>query len=469
MAIHVGINPQYGKLSFYDEYKKKTVDLHINPVLYDDVENVVLMFDEIKLQINGKLGCVCIFLNKHYGNKIRKKFIESGYDFEFRNVEIISFETAVYMSAMSQTNYKPANGNTIWILLAFSVYVWKIEDQKAEFLGKWFAENHSIMKRKPLFIKDANVMLYFNENDESYLRKTFECLLFSCTFTPNSYSAGSLLKARIAAGDRELFHLDTKSFLSIQITLNIGYNKVTSFGFCQKLPITYAKEITRKFYYDVLQITSSDGTVSAKLPDNHKFNLTFEIDTNEVYWVTFDPKVDEMFINPKSQILAEKIDTKGCLNFESSYYNIPTVPNPGNTKTAAIGIDLGTSRCCVAVNRKNGINAVPLDSNGERLLPSYVAYDEKNVKCGKIVVNRLRYHSKSTIFDSKRIIGKEFKHIEIDSFWPFDLCQEDNKPFIEILGINGRQKITAEEVTSDLLKYIKQKTEEFQGVRLSKV
>uniref|UniRef100_A0AC34GKJ6 Heat shock protein 70 n=1 Tax=Panagrolaimus sp. ES5 TaxID=591445 RepID=A0AC34GKJ6_9BILA len=44
------------------------------------------------------------------------------------------------------------------------------------------------------------------------------------------------------------------------------------------------------------------------------------------------------------------------------------------TENDVIGIDLGTSRCCAAVNRKNGIETVALDNKGERLLPSFIAY-----------------------------------------------------------------------------------------------
>uniref|UniRef100_A0A914PET9 Heat shock protein 70 n=1 Tax=Panagrolaimus davidi TaxID=227884 RepID=A0A914PET9_9BILA len=94
-----------------------------------------------------------------------------------------------------------------------------------------------------------------------------------------------------------------------------------------------------------------------------------------------------------------------------SFFYIPRIQAPFNIEKNVIGIDLGTSRCCVAVIRKNGITTVPLDNTGERLLPSYVSYDEKNVKCGQIVVERLRNYSKSTIFDSKRIIGRMEKRL----------------------------------------------------------
>uniref|UniRef100_A0AC35FZ74 Heat shock protein 70 n=1 Tax=Panagrolaimus sp. PS1159 TaxID=55785 RepID=A0AC35FZ74_9BILA len=135
-----------------------------------------------------------------------------------------------------------------------------------------------------------------------------------------------------------------------------------------------------------------------------------------------------------------------------------------------IGIDLGTSRCCAAVNRNDGIATVPLDNTGERLLPSFVSYDEEKVKCGRVVMGRLRHYSKSTIFDSKRIIGRPFSDIEIDENWNFNVNFEDKEVYMEIRGVNNeRKRITAEAVASDLLRYIKVKAEEYQGKKIANV
>uniref|UniRef100_A0A914Q274 Heat shock protein 70 n=1 Tax=Panagrolaimus davidi TaxID=227884 RepID=A0A914Q274_9BILA len=159
-------------------------------------------------------------------------------------------------------------------------------------------------------------------------------------------------------------------------------------------------------------------------------------------------------------------------NFFTS--NIPLISTRSNDDKEVVGIDLGTSRCCAAVNRKNGITTIPLDNTGERLLPSFVSYDEESVKCGKVVFERLRNYSKSTVFDSKRIIGKKFGDIVIDLFWPYGLTEINGKVFIEIRKFNGNNEplvnglVSAEEVAADLLKHIKQKSDEFRGKKLTK-
>uniref|UniRef100_A0A914ZDJ3 Heat shock protein 70 n=1 Tax=Panagrolaimus superbus TaxID=310955 RepID=A0A914ZDJ3_9BILA len=151
-----------------------------------------------------------------------------------------------------------------------------------------------------------------------------------------------------------------------------------------------------------------------------------------------------------------------------------------------IGIDLGTTRCCAAVNRQNGIETVALGNTGHRLLPSWVAFDEEKDKCGEIVVERLRNYSKSTVFDVKRIIGKTFDEIKIDTSWPFDILQlisiepkikfdisddekDDEKFLIKFYSATGLAFKYPEEISAVLLKHIKEKSEEFQAKLLTDV
>uniref|UniRef100_A0AC34FEM0 Heat shock protein 70 n=1 Tax=Panagrolaimus sp. ES5 TaxID=591445 RepID=A0AC34FEM0_9BILA len=157
---------------------------------------------------------------------------------------------------------------------------------------------------------------------------------------------------------------------------------------------------------------------------------------------------------------------QSSLNIKERYV-LPKKENLLRAKFQAIGIDLGTSRRCVAVNRNGQIATIPLDNSGERLLPSYFSYDEKNIMCGQVVVRRMQRYSKSTVFDSKRIIGKSFNEIEIDSNWPFSVNNENGKILIEVNGFNGKQSVTAEEVTAELLKHIEKKAYEFQGTKIN--
>uniref|UniRef100_A0AC35F076 Heat shock protein 70 n=1 Tax=Panagrolaimus sp. PS1159 TaxID=55785 RepID=A0AC35F076_9BILA len=157
------------------------------------------------------------------------------------------------------------------------------------------------------------------------------------------------------------------------------------------------------------------------------------------------------------------------LDNAKEHFTIPQKPNIKNDEINGTGIDLGTSRCCAAVNRKNKIETVALDNQGQRLLPSYVGFDENKIKCGQLVADRLRYFSKYTVFDSKRIIGRKFEDIKINSRWPFKIINTGNGVCIEVETATEISRKNPEQIATALLKQIKQKAEAFQGQKLTNV
>ena len=85
-----------------------------------------------------------------------------------------------------------------------------------------------------------------------------------------------------------------------------------------------------------------------------------------------------------------------------------------NTETA-IGIDLGTTYCCVAVFQ-NGITEVIANDQGNRITPSTVAFtkDERLVGEGADIQKRLQ--PENAIFNSKRFIGRDFDDLIVQLF-----------------------------------------------------
>ena len=83
--------------------------------------------------------------------------------------------------------------------------------------------------------------------------------------------------------------------------------------------------------------------------------------------------------------------------------------------STAIGIDLGTTYSCVGVFRNNSVTIIP-NELGERTIPSIVSFDN-NCKsyvgeAGKI--RRMNFPN-STIYDSKRLIGRAFNSEEVQN------------------------------------------------------
>uniref|UniRef100_A0A914PHE9 Hypoxia up-regulated protein 1 n=1 Tax=Panagrolaimus davidi TaxID=227884 RepID=A0A914PHE9_9BILA len=134
------------------------------------------------------------------------------------------------------------------------------------------------------------------------------------------------------------------------------------------------------------------------------------------------------------------------------------------------GIDFGTTSCKAAVNRQSGIEVIALDNQGQRSLSSYVSYDEKNPKCGKLVIERMRHFAKSTIFDIKMFIGLQYINVSLNPSWPFHILPLENDDYcIRIQSHQGRATKFSEEALGVIFEEIKKKTEEFQDNALTEV
>uniref|UniRef100_A0A914PJQ6 Heat shock protein 70 n=1 Tax=Panagrolaimus davidi TaxID=227884 RepID=A0A914PJQ6_9BILA len=213
-----------------------------------------------------------------------------------------------------------------------------------------------------------------------------------------------------------------------------------------------------KLYQFFNMVSSADDQQTSK---TQKLKMSSKLDKSfQTFWRNRQSRLQSFKVNNKNGMYDDNWLKRMS---KMPKFDIPEKFNSFNTGINAIGIDLGTSSCCVAVNRENRIEAVAIDITGERTLPSFVGYDEKDVKCGKVVVGNLGMYSKSTIFDTKRVIGKTYAEVEIDPMWLFNVVEDGESVKLEVQGyMNTILRQTPEEVTSELLNYMKQKAEEFQ-------
>ena len=136
-----------------------------------------------------------------------------------------------------------------------------------------------------------------------------------------------------------------------------------------------------------------------------------------------------------------------------------------------IGIDLGTTYSCVAVMENGKVNVISNDQ-GNRITPSYVAFTENGERLiGDAAKNQLTSNPQNTVFDAKRLIGREWsdKSIQSDAkYLPFQLSNRNNKPVISVMSGQDSKTLTPEEISSMILTKMKQTAEDYIGKNISK-
>ena len=141
-----------------------------------------------------------------------------------------------------------------------------------------------------------------------------------------------------------------------------------------------------------------------------------------------------------------------------------------NNKTAAIGIDLGTTYSCVGVFQHDRVEIIANDQ-GNRTTPSYVAFTDTERLIGDAAKNQSAMNPSNTVFDAKRLIGRKVSDAAVQSdikHWPFEVVAKDgDKPHIKVTH-KGEDKVFApEEISSMVLTRMKETAEMYLGDKVT--
>jgi len=135
-----------------------------------------------------------------------------------------------------------------------------------------------------------------------------------------------------------------------------------------------------------------------------------------------------------------------------------------------IGIDLGTTYSCVGVF-KNGRVEIIANDQGNRITPSYVAFTADGERLiGDAAKNQLTSNPENTIFDVKRLIGREWSDPTVQSdvkFFPFKVVEKNGKPHIQVETGSGTKIFAPEEVSAMVLTKMKETAEAYLGKKVS--
>jgi L1 cell adhesion molecule like protein len=138
----------------------------------------------------------------------------------------------------------------------------------------------------------------------------------------------------------------------------------------------------------------------------------------------------------------------------------------------SIGIDLGTTYSCVGVwdTASDRVEIIAND-NGNRTTPSYVAFTDTERLIGDAAKNQTATNPRNTIFDAKRLIGRDMadKHVQADSKqWPFKvIAKEGNKPHLQVDYKGETKAFSPEEISSMILVKMKETAEAFLGEKVT--
>ena len=128
-----------------------------------------------------------------------------------------------------------------------------------------------------------------------------------------------------------------------------------------------------------------------------------------------------------------------------------------------IGIDLGTTNSCVAIQEGNSVKVIE-NSEGARTTPSIIAYmDDGEITVGASAKRQAVTNPKNTLYAVKRLIGRRFEEKEVQkdiSLMPYSIVKADNgDAWVEVRG----KKMAPPQVSAEVLRKMKKTAEDYLG------
>ncbi|KAM3391464.1 hypothetical protein ACQJBY_012885 [Aegilops geniculata] len=135
-----------------------------------------------------------------------------------------------------------------------------------------------------------------------------------------------------------------------------------------------------------------------------------------------------------------------------------------------IGIDLGTTYSCVAVYRNGRVEIIANDQ-GNRITPSWVAFTDSGERLiGEAAKNQAAANPLRTVYDAKRLIGRQFVDAEVQrdmKLLPFKVVDKNGKPHLEVeVKAGDVRALSPEEVSAMVLTRMKETAEAYLGEKV---
>ena len=132
-----------------------------------------------------------------------------------------------------------------------------------------------------------------------------------------------------------------------------------------------------------------------------------------------------------------------------------------------VGIDLGTTNSLVAYMQGDAPAVIP-GEDGERLVPSVVAWTDEGVKVGNAARGTLMTDSASAVYSAKRLMGRDITDVQEElKLFPFKLAEGLQAGEVLKLSVGGLL-LTPPEVSAYVLMQLKKNAERFFGGPVTK-
>ena len=135
------------------------------------------------------------------------------------------------------------------------------------------------------------------------------------------------------------------------------------------------------------------------------------------------------------------------------------------------GVDLGTTYSACGVWKNDRVEIIANDM-GERTTPSWVAFTDTERLIGQSAKNQSASNVTNTVFDAKRLIGRDFDSAEVQkeiTHLPYKVINDKNKPMIAVEYMGETKTFSPEEIGAMVLTKMKDVAEAYTGDKANDV
>jgi len=115
---------------------------------------------------------------------------------------------------------------------------------------------------------------------------------------------------------------------------------------------------------------------------------------------------------------------------------------------------------------KNGRVEIIPNELGNRITPSYVAFNDDEKLVGEAAKNQASSNPERTVYVIKRLIGRNFEDKEVQrdkKYVPYKIVSKSGKPYVSIDTNLGKKELSPEEISAMILVKMKEVAEAYLG------